>query len=1072
MAINSSFQSLAEQIINFNNNVVEVLSKLNQLTTSPETSVSVNVTDNSGIARQINLPSFTYLQSEINRLNNNVNAIYGLDGTGSFIQSSTNKFRKVALIDLNREPSDIDTLNLVTSFKSDKNWFFDSLLNPMLSVEFDLTGKIDDSTRKCLVRRYIIDFQQNVNGTLTPSGQGALNSFNTLFRSKNNILLNELENWIRTTPGVLNPGDINYDEQVFDISPNEIRFDGLFSVLRTEVDSINKKLWYYLNTLDFFDKALGELRQLSINDELIINSVESNTRYKVIEVSNSTSNPRVRLERLSGLDPIPVSTDALKIYSPVIYTKKLKVSVGNNERCVIFIKPMDAETNILSKNWSDGVGFWTNDLRLSSNDSDNGKFFEQFYIEKVYDYGTVLNDLVAKKIPNQLSSTPATPQLSTDNFKVVQINRHLTDSQDSNELRNKYAQQKSLKSEIDQINASLIEKNKQLRVTRFTSAADRQKFEAEISRLNNQKNSKSSLLKSNLDEIISLSNQISKKEAAKYRVRGFWPMPPATVTRNTRPQEVVQFRVQYRYLSQDGQETPIETFSFRDANSTSNELSQKTAVYSNWTEFKTDARKRTFDPSTGQYIWQIEDVSDADTPNINQLDIPIQQNESVQVRIKSISEVGWPESPVESDWSDILTVTFPDELTQVLNESEFILREADKEDLKVSMQSEFTLRGVDDHLSETTITNDKTYYHTTAGILSGFRDSNGTAIDLFSYLQSLENKIKSLEEQILKAKGELRVIMYRNNDEFVIQNGSEISFNVECEDYLDKYLVTGAPTGRVYENNIYVIRDFLLKIKNNSQSSPLGLVSSRNYVSGDIFNPQSPQVFWVNDQNELITSDVTGQTKTQVDNQFIWSVNFESLTQTLSATKLSDNIGNTFSVTNSLTNVTGSIEYNIGYSENTILSFVGNNKSLLDPSKWIDTTETISTATKLLTSVHPMISNIQNITETNSSKVKSIEPGNNNDINIPIPIYFKMNAMDNVNNTGVDYEYVNLNNVTSTTKHVKKVRFFLENESENRPFVFTVKFNINRSKVVVKKNKALDFTPNVSSSAQDVSITR
>jgi hypothetical protein len=1072
MSVNSSFQSVAEQVINFNNNLVEALSKLNQLTTSPESSVSVNVTDNSGIARQINLPSFAYLQAEINRLNNNINSIYGLDGAGSLIQSSTNKFRKVALIDLNREPSDISALNLVSEFKSSKNWFFDSLLNPMLFVEFDLSNKIDNSVRKCLVRRYIIDFEQNINGTFTQTGQSALISFNSLFRGKNNILINELENWYRTTPGVSNPNDINYDEQIFDVSPNELQFDGLFSVIKTETDSINRKLWYHLNTLEYTNKSNNELKQLSINDELIINAVDSSSRYKVIEVSTNSSNPRVRLERISGLDPIPIATDSLKIYSPIIYSKKLKVSVGVNERCVIFIKPMDAETNILSKNWSEGVGFWTNDLRLTSSDSDNGKFFEQFYIEKVYDYGTVLNDLVAKKIPTQLSATPAIPQLSPDNFKVVQINRHLTDTTDSNDLRNVYAQQKSLKSELDQINNSLIEKNKQLRISRFASPADRNKFENEITRLNNLKNSKSSLLKSNLDEIISLSNQISKKESPKYRVRGFWPIPLATVTRSTKPQEVVQFKVQYRYLSLDGQESPIETFNFADSNSESNEQTQKTAVYSNWSEFKTDVRKRTFDASTNEYFWQIEDVSDADTPNINQLDIPIQQNESIQIRIKSISEVGWPESPIESDWSSILTVDFPQELTEVLNESEFILKEADKEDLRVSMQNEFSIRGIDEHLSETTVNNDKVFYHSSSSILSGFRDSNGTSVDLFTYLQTLENKIKSLEEQITRAKGELRVIIYRNNDEFIIQNGSEISFNVECEDYLDKYLVSGAPTGRVYENNIYVIRDFLLKIKNNSQSSPLGLLSSRNYVSGDIFNPQSPQVFWVNDQNELITSDVTGQTKTQVDNQFVWSVNFEALSQTLSATKLSDNIGNTFSVDNSLTGVMGSTEYNIGYSENTILSFNGNNKSLLDTTKWIDGTESISSSTKLLTTVHPMVSSIQNIVETNSSKVKNIEPGDNNDLNIPIPIYFKMNSLDNVTGSGADYEYINLNNVTSTIKHVKKVKFLLENESDNRPFVFTIKFNINRSKVVVRKNRALDFTPNISSSSQDVSITR
>jgi hypothetical protein len=33
-----------------------------------------------------------------------------------------------------------------------------------------------------------------------------------------------------------------------------------------------------------------------------------------------------------------------------------------------------------------------------------------------------------------------------------------------------------------------------------------------------------------------------------------------------------------------------------------------------------------------------------DLPNINQLDISIQSNEKIDIRIKSISEVGWPDS--------------------------------------------------------------------------------------------------------------------------------------------------------------------------------------------------------------------------------------------------------------------------------------------------------------------------------------------------------------------------------------------------------------------------------------------
>ena len=60
---------------------------------------------------------------------------------------------------------------------------------------------------------------------------------------------------------------------------------------------------------------------------------------------------------------------------------------------------------------------------------------EQFYIDYIYDYGLVLNGLVAKKTPNSLAGTPNAPDLVSDNFRVVQINKHLTDTPDANLIK-------------------------------------------------------------------------------------------------------------------------------------------------------------------------------------------------------------------------------------------------------------------------------------------------------------------------------------------------------------------------------------------------------------------------------------------------------------------------------------------------------------------------------------------------------------------------------------------------------------------------------------------------------------
>ena len=58
--------------------------------------------------------------------------------------------------------------------------------------------------------------------------------------------------------------------------------------------------------------------------------------------------------------------------------------------------------------------------------------------------------------------------------------------------------------------------------------------------------------------------------------------------------------------------------------------------------------------------------------------------------------------------------------------------------------------------------------------------------------------------------------------------------------------------------------------------------------------------------------------------------------------------------------------------------------------------------------------------------------------------------MDN-NQNGLNYKYVDFNNAKETIKHIKKVKFSLENEAENKPFTFTIVFNINRNKVIFKR---------------------
>jgi hypothetical protein len=1043
--IQSSFPKVADQIISYNKTVVEILSKISSLTTTTDSSVNVQIYDENGILRNFTLPSFTSLKSEIDRLSNNINSLYGIDAGGSLIQTTNeNKFKKIITVDLNRDPTPVSSLGSISSFRSSPNWFFDSLLDPMISVELDLSNKIEDNIRKCLIKRYIVNFVKDINGDLTPLGQAALDSFNQIFLGNPNIIISEFENWHTTTSGIINPSNPKFDEQIFDLEPNNLLYDGEFSVLRIQEDRLNKKLWYILDTLDYLVVESNKINQLSINDEFIINSTKTSTRYKILEVSTAETNPKVRVERIEGIEPIPVGVGTIKVYSPVIFTKKVRVSVGYDERNVLFIKPINSDNNLLAKKWSLGTGYYTNNLRLVSDSTANGLSMEQFYTDYVYDYGVILQDLVAKKIPNVLGGVPSPPVLGTNNFKVVQINTHLTDTPDSNLIKQKHNYQLTLQSEIQQISDAIISRNKTIKVTQYKSDSDKKQASLEIDELVRKKDTASTLLSSVTQEIIALSTDPKNNVNPKFSVRGFWSMPNAVIVNGTKPQEIVQFIIQYRYISKDGREAPVDTYDINN--------SQSRASFSNWIEFKSSARKRTYDSSTGVYTWLTEDITNPDLPNINQLDISIQSNEKIDIRIKSISEVGWPDSVVESDWSSIITVDFPTDLNTIMNQSDMILMTANKEDIKASVNTDLASRGLDEHLSNQLTVNNIVYHHDTKKILSGFQDSNGVSLDLYEYLRFMEDRIRGLEERIKRAKGELSIIILRNNQEFIVNNGSETIFNIECEDYLNIFTGQGVPTGRVYENNIYVIKDFVVKFTNKSSESLLGLLSNRNYLQADsmVYNSEAPQTFWVNNQDELITSDTdAGQTRTQLDNQFIWMTNYDSIAKN-TVSKLSENIGNSFNRNNSITSVLSSSEYNIGYNELNTLNFMGNNKSLLEPLKWIDNTVSVTSTSKFLSSIHPVVKDLESITETNTDRVKSIRPGDSNSVIIPLNIYFKSNSLD-TNQNGLNYQYINLNNSTKTTKHVKKIKFFVENESENRPFIFTIKFNLSRNKVIVRK---------------------
>ena len=158
-----------------------------------------------------------------------------------------------------------------------------------------------------------------------------------------------------------------------------------------------------------------------------------------------------------------------------------------------------------------------------------------------------------------------------------------------------------------------------------------------------------------------------------------------------------------------------------------------TAQFSNWYSQLSDVRKRYWDQNSQNWYWKIEDVTDADTVNINQLDVSLQPNQSVEIRISAISEVGWPDSILESDWSNTLTVVFPDDLINFNSNLDDAYSAAQDQAL-IEMNNTLTTKGVYKHIDDQFYDNNNIIYkHRDVNIETSFKDNKNNTLNLLEY---------------------------------------------------------------------------------------------------------------------------------------------------------------------------------------------------------------------------------------------------------------------------------------------------------------------------------------------------
>lgn len=712
--INSFAQNLA-QLTESAAKVINVAEAMNE--TIEGNSAEVYISD--GVA----LPSYANMVKRVERAENTVAQF--TKGKG-IVETDDGTYRKIKVSTVSCPPTDIGKIDAVDTFNINANWFFESLQYPRCVVKIDLTGKIEDTSDRVYINRIIIDADELTNNV---SGKDFyLNNIAGKSLSYNVLI------------DLLNESHIPYKEDRDEVKLplTYEKYNGAFTVqkqgLLKDSNGISR-LWYFVDninysTVDENGRHIDNGNILSVNDYLRFND----SLYRIIEIDQHEK--RFRLEYAVGYATIG-EYDTLEFYNPPFAEKVIEVGIGIDEIDIIYAKGVNEEYNLLSRAWSNPVSFYTNDLVY---DEDSNMTFETFYEQGVADFG---RDLIAKIKEGQISAyvgiEPTAPTLNAEDLRVVQINTQLESTLDTDRYNNLTTQIASTKSNIT-ATRNIIAVNKDL-LTQTSDNKERENIQNTITNDTESLNSLTTEFTSLVEELNTLLTDANViKYTPKYHIRGFFGIPDPQVNKAGKRQSIIAFEIMYRYLHTDETGAALNTFNY-----TSNGASE-TGVFSDWNMVSSNVLTKKYDPDSDTFVWVNTNPMDGTQININQIDIPINNGEKVEIKVRSISEAGYPYNPLKSDWSNSVIIAFPDNLTTD-DSVTTILNNVRNDMTAVVLQETMSAAGVYTHLSD----NNSTFKHNAANIeyvdVQTIKQADGTLVPSIVEM-SLADKIKQLEERI------------------------------------------------------------------------------------------------------------------------------------------------------------------------------------------------------------------------------------------------------------------------------------------------------------------------------------
>ena len=717
----NSFSENMRKTITSQANTLALLESIQKAISSKDVIVQYdyeNLNDSSVTRYQI--PSYVSINNRLKALERNMQ---NLSAGRSTLSINDGSRRQIVLTSLPEAPNKITGVDTPTTFNVDSNWFFEDLMFPGLTVSLDLTGKIEESADRVKVSRIIL----NSKNEATQQFWG-------------NVLANNTYDYV-SVKTLLSYNNIQYSEDIEEIQLPLISntVDGNFQVMY-DPEIINGNTWYTFDTLTYKTinedgENIGNNNILSIGDRLAYND----SLFTITDINQNDN--KVRLKIVSG-SSFPGLYSIFRIYQDPFRNKVIDVRIGAHEYDIIYIKGVNEAFNLLSNDWSDPIQFSTDELL---NVDDINIDLKKFYALHVSDWGARwIAESKERRVDAFYGHTPNAPMLVANDLRVVQINTQVNAALSTNDIKNLAADIESTRTLIESLQKTIASQKSNL--INIKSTVDYNKAQDEIAtntkNLEIQQTEYTSLVKRFQSSI--QENQ-AVVENPKYHIRGFFPLPQPKYRDDaeTLIEEVIGFDIAYRYLCEDNTGTQLNTFNYTD----STNGTVVTGTFTDWIMEQSALKQRIWNSNTEMFEWKSENVADGSEININQIDIPITKGEKVEIKVRSISEAGYPENPLKSDWSESIIISFPSNLT-TRNAMADLVQEVNDDALHIAIKQDLSQLGLIAHMNDS-IANENSIsgvycHHTADNIAYEDRSENGEN----TYTVSLQTKIEDLEARI------------------------------------------------------------------------------------------------------------------------------------------------------------------------------------------------------------------------------------------------------------------------------------------------------------------------------------